>query len=180
MIERFLDIMCTATERIAPIYVQLPTADRDEAIYRERVYTYELYHQMRNLLDADEELREYLFSGELDKSGHAIMRVPTADNEKGWRSCIPDFVLHSPGRMESNIAVIEVKPANGDPAGIVKDIETLSYFVGDQVAYRVGVELVYGGETRDIERFAEAVAVLKSEKLRLYWHPPGGRAQRVV
>lgn len=180
MIQRFLDILSAATERIAPIYSQLPTADRDEAITRERLYTYELYHQMRGPLAEDPELRNYMFSGELDKSGHAIIRVPTTANERGWRSCIPDFVLHEPGNMDANIVVVEVKPANGAAEGIAKDLETLSYFVTDDVGYRIGVELVYGGTEADVEKFRTAVRNANNPKLRLYWHRQGERAHRLV
>lgn len=179
MIERFLDILCDATARIEPIYSQLPTVGREEAIIRERVYAYELYHQMRGPLAADRELRDYMFSGELDKSGHAIIRVP-ARNVQGWRSCIPDFVLHEPGNMDSNLAVVEVKPANGAAEGIGKDLETLSYFVTDEVGYGIGVELVYGGSERDLDRFITPFRNANNAKLRVYWHGQGQRAQRVL
>lgn len=179
MIDRFIDILCDATARIEPIYSQLPTAGQDEAIIRERVYAYELYHQMRAPLAADRDLGRFMFSGELDKMGHAIIRVPTTTNRRGWKSCIPDFVLHQPGNMDSNIAVVEVKPANGLAEGIAKDLETLSYFVTDEVGYRLGVELVYGGIERDVNRFTNLFRNANA-KLRVYWHRQGDRARRLV
>ena len=179
MIDRFIDILSAATARIAPVYCEFPTANQEAAIIRERVYAYELYHQMREPLATDRELGEYMFTGELDKNGHAIIRVP-ATNLRGWRSCIPDFVLHVPGKMDANIAVVEVKPANGAVEGIAKDLETLSYFVTDEVRYRVGVELVYGGNDRDLEKFTNLFRNANNPKLRVYWHRQGERAQRLV
>jgi len=38
--------MADASARIAADYFQLPVADAD-SVYRERVYCYELYHQLR-------------------------------------------------------------------------------------------------------------------------------------
>ena len=89
-------------------YFQLPTAGAEEAIYRERVYCYELYHQLRVLLQGEEDLARYALSGEIDKRGHQIIRP-----------CIPDLVFHAPGRMD-NMVVLEVKPINGELKGIQK------------------------------------------------------------
>ena len=51
MIERFLKLLIEATARVPLHYFQLPVAEREDPIYRERVYCYELYHQLRTLLE---------------------------------------------------------------------------------------------------------------------------------
>ena len=85
MIDRFLALLVGATARIPAHYFQLPTAGGAEAICRERVYCYELYHQLRTLLEGEEHFAGYALSGEIDKQGHAIMRP-----------CAPDLAFHSP------------------------------------------------------------------------------------
>ena len=170
MVDAFTRLLMTATARIPELYFQLPIADQDDPIYRERVYCDELYHQMRILLDADASCGGYALSGEIDKQGHPIIRP-----------CSPDLVFHVPGDMESNIAVVEVKPANGSIKGIRKDLETLSYFVDEAVRYQVGVHLVYGGYEDDLEKFAAEFERVASPHLQLYWHRRSGEeAYRIL
>jgi hypothetical protein len=158
MIERFLALLVEATARIPAHYFQLPTAGGVEAIYRERVYCYELYHQLRRLLEGEERLARYALSGEVDKQGHAIMR-----------QYAPDFVFHIPGRME-NLVVVEVKPVNASLRGIQKDLDTLTYFVSPPVSYQCGVHLVYGNNEDLFARFKRKFCALDPEQLLLFWH----------
>jgi hypothetical protein len=74
-------ILAAATEAIEPVYFLLPIAD-DDPIYRERVYCYELYHQMCCRWPVD---CRYCLNGELNKAGHRIM------NARGVRSS-PDLL----------------------------------------------------------------------------------------
>jgi hypothetical protein len=98
MIEQFLKLLAEATARIPDHYFQLPVAGREDPVFRERVYSYELYHQLRTLLAMDRELAAYELSGEIDKQGHPIIRP-----------CAPDFVLHIPGAMGANLVVTLVR-----------------------------------------------------------------------
>jgi hypothetical protein len=45
---KFEEILSSASTHVSEQYFQLPVADAD-TIYRERVYCYELYHQMRRM-----------------------------------------------------------------------------------------------------------------------------------
>lgn len=167
MIERFLNILAEAALRIQPHYFQLPIAGREDPVFRERVCSYELYHQLRTLLARDRELAAYALSGEIDKQGHPIIHP-----------CAPDFLLHIPGTMGENLVAIEVKPFNADQAGIQKDRQTLEYFVTD-VGYQCGVQLVYGGDRDALQRFINVYRDV-NERVTLFWHPaPGRRAVRV-
>lgn len=169
MKEQFLTVLQEATAVIPAEYFQVPVADREEPIFRERVYCYELYHQMRLILDSLEEghgLKRYTLSGEVDKQNHPIIR-----------RCAPDLIVHEPGNMGHNLAVVEVKSANGDVAGIRKDLETLTYFVSDEVRYDLGVHLVYGGTEKQIDIFVTEFKEAAVENLTLYWHrEPGEEA----
>ncbi|MGD8457430.1 MAG: hypothetical protein PVF83_13695, partial [Anaerolineales bacterium] len=68
--EQFLIMLCVATSNIGEQYFQLEVAEREEHIYRERVYCYELYHQLRVVTPDG---FNYQLDGELDKSGHPLI-----------------------------------------------------------------------------------------------------------
>ena len=166
MIERFLEILSRATAKIPDNYFWLPVADTEKLFYRERVYCYELYHQLRILLDKDEHLRSYSLGGELDKRGHPIIR-----------HYVPDFVLHKPGAMD-NLVVMEVKPSHAPVAGLHKDIKTLQDFVSPEIGYQCGIQLVYGSTDAAIKRFRKEITKTNENHLYLVWHQhPGKRAE---
>ena len=170
MTDRFIELLVEATARIPQDHFQLPVVGKEDPVYRERVYCYELYHQLRMLLEAAENLRDYALSGEIDKQGHPVIRA-----------CSPDFVFHLPGDMNANIAVVEVKPANGDIEGIRKDLGTLSDFVTEMIGYRLGIHLVYGGREADLEKFTREFQKIDAQRLQLFWHPRQGEgAKRIL
>lgn len=97
-VDEFKQLLSRATAKIPEEYIHLPEAGREERRYREQVYCYELYHQLRSLWP---ELSEPIsLSGELDKQGH-----------KFYPDSKPDLLVHGPGNMKNNIAIVEVKPA---------------------------------------------------------------------
>jgi hypothetical protein len=107
--------------------------------YRERVYCYELYHQLR-LLTCDGQYAgehgTYLVSGEIDKAG--LGSVIEGGRHK------PDLVWHVPGSDE-NATVVEVKAAPATVSGLRKDVATLSAFTNaPDRPYQQGVLLVFG------------------------------------
>lgn len=110
--------------------------DGGDSVYRERVYCYELYHQMR--LRWPKETHFYL-NGEIDKVAHPILMKLGAAFAK------PDLLVHRPGYMSGNHAIIEVKAARASNAGILKDLRTLSIFIND-VGYERAIYLIYGHE----------------------------------
>ena len=70
----------------------------------ERVYAYELYHQLRLQLG---NVLPYTLHGELDKRWQEVMRTRGLGD-------IPDLVFHDPGKWgrpqhEYNLVIIEVK-----------------------------------------------------------------------
>jgi len=130
--QRFLEILYAAASRVGADYFQLPVADGD-AVYRERVYCYELYHQLR--LDWDE--FPFGLGGEIDKTGHPHFQ------DGPYARAKPDFLVHDPGAMESNLAVVEVKPVTTDIISLRKDLEKIIWFCHHAEYYR-GVLVVYG------------------------------------
>jgi hypothetical protein len=118
-------ILTDATAAIEPEYFLLNIAGGDP-VYRERIYSYELYHQMRLRWP---EGCPFWLNGEVDKSGHALLAALGADGRK------PDLLVHRPGSMAGNYAILEVKSAGALNGGVDKDIDTLSLFRND-VGYR--------------------------------------------
>ena len=107
------EVFLSATESIPRDYFHL-NIDGGDPIYRERVYCYELYHQMRSLWP---EQTEFYLNGEIDKAAHPILK------ELGAAHVKPDFLIHKPGYMEGNHAIIEVKSEKVRRDGIEKDVK---------------------------------------------------------
>lgn len=126
-------ILSEATASIESTYFHLQL-DGGDPIYRERVYCYELYHQMRTRWPRES---IFILNGEVDKAAHPILRKLGADHVK------PDLLVHQPGFMSGNHAVIEVKSSDASPKGIKKDIENLSLFI-KAVGYKRAIYLIYG------------------------------------
>jgi hypothetical protein len=148
--DNFETLLKEATRRVASDYFQLPIAGKDGAVYRERVYCYELYHQLRLNWPVDS---EYRLSGEVDKNGHPLIWGGNLDNVK------PDFLVHVPGRMWNAVAM-EVKAVTLDAIGLRKDLRTLTAFTRDPANYKRAILLVYGGDAlRRVRQLASALVV---------------------
>jgi len=128
---KFRELLTEALREIIFPYFATPVAGQDDEIARERLFCYELYHQLRCVCDANE--FGYWLGGELDKSGHPIIRGDLK----------PDLVVHEPGDMDRNLCVIEVKPIDGSKSGFKKDIKSLTTFV-KEYSYHACILLVFG------------------------------------
>jgi hypothetical protein len=139
----FVDVLREATEALDAHYFQVSVAELEDPIYRERVYCYELYHQLRCILPRR---FPYVLAGEVDKTGHPIIHAAIGPYK-------PDLIVHEPGGMAGNLAVVEVKPANTSLAEFQEDLRHLRQFL-DGAHYFGAVSLVYG-ELKDkrYERF---------------------------
>ncbi len=172
----FIDCFVEATARIGEPHFSLAVAGRATPAIRERVYCYELYHQLRGLLP-DAARFPFTLHGEVDKRGHPVL----GERLQGRN---PDFIVHIPGHMgaQANLAVVEVKPCGSFGEPVTKDADALVAFVQEADYFR-GVGLVFGGNERrfdDHMRTVFAPAKHLHERLHLYWHTAcGERAQRV-
>lgn len=169
----FENIIKAATANVERGYIQLPIDGKEDPIYRERVYCYELYHQMR-LCWPDE--TDYVLSGEVDKAGHPLIRKNGLDNIK------PDFLVHVPGNMGGNYIIIEVKPINADPQGILKDLTTLISF-RQFAGYKKAIFLLYG--KGDFNRVRMCINNNAPENVNLdlidfWWHENIGESASMV
>ena len=155
-------ILLEATAAIGHEYFLLPIHG-DAPVYRERVYCYELYHQMRLLWPHDS---PYRLNGEVDKKAHPHFQKLNAGEPK------PDFLVHQPGGDQYNHAVIEVKSVTGQD--IPKDLETLSLF-RNALGYERVIFLIYGNEAHDtlarVQRYAANVKHLAPIEVWLHRAP---------
>lgn len=143
--ESFKQRLVAAAAAIPPDYIQMPVSGREDLIYRERVFCYELYHQLRSRWEDF----PYRLSGEVDKTGNPVVRTKKK----------PDFLVHQAGGMEGNLVAVEVKPNNARTTGIKKDLETLTWFVR-KATYAHGLLLVYGFDNAKFERMRQTIKEL--------------------
>jgi hypothetical protein len=154
-------IIVKATKAIPESYFHLKVHD-SSPVWRERVYCYELYHQMR-LCWPDN--CQYVLTGELDKNGHPFFK------EQGASPIIPDFLVHIPGKM-ANLAAIEVKSKQARLTGVDKDVTNLR-FLRDMMGYNKTIQLVFGSPRpnahrnfpNDIELWHHAEAGTPAERI---------------
>ncbi|APW42008.1 hypothetical protein [Rhodoferax saidenbachensis] len=171
--DKFNQIFIEGTAKVAADYMQLPVSGMENPIYRERVYCYELYHQLRSRWPPN---CDYSLGGEVDKKSHPLIRGNNLDNVK------PDLLVHRPGDMGGNYAVIEVKPVSASNAGLKKDLRTLTAFhrYGE---YARTLLLVYGNAA-DIEPLLQRVQIMAHQDngenidvacVEIWWHRLAGQ-----
>lgn len=166
--ENFTEILEHATAAVPPEYFLLPVYGTDP-IYRERVYCYELYHQLRCIWP---EKTLYRLNGEVDKRNH-----PYFQNEQQPK---PDLLVHEPGQGD-NFTAIEVKPAGAENRQKVKDLTTL-ILLARRAGYRRLIYLIYGNDAeQDIEKLKTCAAPLQDfPPMELWLHlAPGVPAGQV-
>lgn len=173
--ESFLDLLLETCSAVQKPWFLLPVAREDRAsVHRERVYCYELYHQLRVRTEGHTAVGSpaYVLSGEIDKAGlHTVIANGTHK---------PDLVWHVPGEG-LNAVVAEVKTtSNWVRGGVRKDLQTLAAFLtaGDR-AYERGVLLMFGPGEEDVIAQSVRELVLASEqsalrRAHLVWHPVAG------
>jgi hypothetical protein len=116
----------------------------------------------------------YYLNGEVDKARHPIL------SELGILSK-PDLLVHRPGYMEGNHAIIEIKHSRAANDGLEKDLDTLSLFLS-KVEYERAILLIYGDEADDISNSIARIAATVKDlgKIELWLHQAVGQAAQHV
>lgn len=155
-------ILRQGTAAIGQAFFLLPIRGGDP-VYRERIYSYELYHQMRRQWPTNS---AYCLNGEVDKSRH-----PDFSNIKK----VPDLLVHQAGSDRYNHAVIEIKSAKSIVSrNVEKDLRTLSLFKQHTpLHYDRAIYLIYGdNEGADtlakLQRWADKIPCLASIEVWLH------------
>ena len=112
----------------------------------------------------------FTLNGEVDKAAHPILTKLGLGGKK------PDLLVHGPGDMSNNHAIIEVK-ARFAKDTVTKDLETLSSFLS-AAKYERGIYLFYGNHNpADLcDRVSDLHRSLESpQPIELWLHQAVGR-----
>ena len=150
-------------------------------VQRERVYCYELYHQLRCHLG---DQFSYTVHGEIDKGGQQWIREQLTHYDPALqRTPNPDFVIHQPGNIAvgTQLVAIEVKPTkrlNLEKAQ--KDIRKLRAFV-EAIGYQHAIFLIFGPD-RPRLRINDLANDLEihSEYIHVVWHQRAGEEPHIL
>ncbi|WP_148266530.1 hypothetical protein [Methanocella arvoryzae] len=174
----FKSKLFTSISEINDSYYHVKRAESVDC-YKERVYCYELYHQLRIQLGDD---YEYCLMGELDKCSHqSFCNAYGVEPKHGPK---PDFIIHTPGIQNeiSNFVIIEIKTTNNRISKIKDDIIKLLGFINN-TSYRYGISLIYG-DNLDMDSLNSAIAELETHnnmsKIMVIWHDREGCIPRIV
>jgi len=156
----FMESFLNSVESIDVHYFKTNVYGSEQSISRERIYCYELYHQMRKQLGDDFPFR---LDGELDKQNH-----PEIHDIIGPKK--PDFVVHVLGDMSKNLVIVEVKRLVAEIGEIKEDIVTLQEFL-DNAAYFRAILLIFGdGYSRKFGRIKQEWTDTSDNRIILVWH----------
>jgi hypothetical protein len=154
-VKLFFTLLSAATAAVSPAYFLLPVADGDGGeplvVCRERVYAYELYHQLRSIWPV---YWPYSLAGEIDKRGHPVVQGEYLDNSK------PDLLVHVPGQMDRNLVVLEIKPLlldinPAEPAAFQRDMRKLMAFRA--TGYEAAIFLAFGEPVQRVREYSNAL-----------------------
>lgn len=138
----------------------------------ERVFCYELYHQIRVLIDAYYEARpeektvdqdhQFYLQAELKKDQIGDLRELFAGVEAQLeKEYIPDFLLHGTGHFDRQELIVEVKSNPRLPAGDFQyDILKLQEFI-TKYGYRYGLFLTANTDPQRIMEMLSSVQSLE-------------------
>ena len=166
----FQQCLINATSKIDNQYFKLSVAGAEKTIFRERVYCYELYHQLRCVLG---DKFAYKLDGEVDKIAHPIIK-----NRKK-----PDFIVHVPGSMDKNLAVIEVKSVDTSKEEIKSDLEKLKDFLSIPQLYYRAIMLLYGIDNSKVHYARSEINNFNNDypkRILLVWHKHPREPAKVV
>lgn len=155
-----LELIKEALSEIEGCYFRVETSDNKDKIVRERVFCYELYHQIRKLQPKSKGI---IVNAEIDKRGREKIALKDQKN--------PDLIFHIPGNDLNNVLICEVKGKMGRK-GIKKDFETISTFL-EKYDYVAGAFILYGHSFEKFKKFisnnkADFDKVTKGQEKQIY------------
>ncbi len=156
LIDDFLHNLFNACKNIRQEYYEIEVYNLEKPVYRERVYCYELYHQLRLLLGDN---NPYVLHGELDKSGHPVIH----GRDK------PDFLFHVPGDM-LNFLIMEVKPIDVSSEKLGRDLDKIKRF--QKKGYLFGIMLLFGKNKASFPENLREIIKKKgiNSEIKVIWH----------
>lgn len=153
---------------IKPGYFTVANRFRDEPNISERVFCYEFYYQLRNLIEksnSDLNKEQIFFHGELPKAKYEI-----------YGNFTPDFLIHKPEDAEFNLITIEIKAKletffkEGKPCGIYKDFLTICSMV--QNKYKLGIFILFNNSYEEFlvhwKKYSQRIDCSHKRDFRIY------------
>ena len=143
----YLEDLCSALEKVSPAYkkwMQYNTDDSGEVketkeSYCERVFAYELYHQLRSIMEpcrghVEDRYRELLLNGEQVKLDNfyrhlfeGLSKLSEKFKKEGDNKIIPDLVLHKDlGTIDKDGQIYLVEIKMGENPNALDDLEKLT------------------------------------------------------
>jgi hypothetical protein len=157
----FVDLFQKALDQVEDKYYGIDHQSNSLfARYDERVFCYEVYHQVRSLLDKFQGMHPdakspLYFQGELRKP---IIRADLA-KEHGVKTLrrryIPDFLWHSPGNFRHQRLIIEVKSSPSISFKPISDDLTKIQEFMTRYGYEMGMFLVVNNSSDRMYRLLE-------------------------
>lgn len=142
----FYNALLSAASNIDKRYYNVKLAYFNYTMLRENVYCYELYFQLRSILNDF----PYLLIGEIDQSGHPDI-VARCHEFK------PHFIVHQPGIFNdvSQLVLLYVYSINYAfrfPETLVDSFSKMNCTVNQQGGYYRGIMLLYGNEKAELDK----------------------------
>jgi hypothetical protein len=157
----------------------------------EHHYCYELFRHFGNQLD-QEDFSPFYLTSQVNKALH-----PEFHGDPVLHRVIPDFAFHTPGRMEGNFVIFEIKPlANvcsltdkSHKSSLHEDLKKLTSFCDQKRHYYRAIHLIYGNDNeQSINNYGKLCKELSDEayekaaqtgdtleidlrQIEVYWHP---------
>jgi hypothetical protein len=143
----FYTALNDAIVRIEKTFYNVKLVYFNQTIYRENVYCFELYHQLRKLL-ADEYI--YSLSGKVDKASHPDIVERCLEFE-----C--DFLIHQPGVVSSEASLAIMNVCSLDTAfryheTLIEKFKQMNCATSVKDGYYRGIMLIYGNDKADLDR----------------------------
>ena len=152
--EKIKEILKESINNIEEKFYKVTSSQIENSVPRERIFCYELYHQLRL------ECQTYKFGVRFDISPELVKGKSMGYSEI---TNIPDFLFHREG-TDVNFCILEVK-AQLNKEKIKKDFETLSSFLNGKtklLPYKIGIFLIFGYS------FEEFIVLAKKMSLEKY------------
>lgn len=137
----FHKLLEVATSCVDSCYFQTEIIGKNSkptTVYRERIYCYELYHQMRKIWPQDDTL---VLHGDYDKSGSQFFGGTSVKGVK------PDFLIHTPGIIDKNLLAMEVKAVTAKTKDVQCDLRKLSR-MRSEANYFSTIFLMFGNNAK--------------------------------
>ena len=159
----YLEDMKTALSKVKKIYyhwtLHTESTTDEKTSYCERVFAYELYHQLRVIMEDDPNYKNLYLNGEPIKNNHYFTTLfDNIDkeyfncNERNFDKTYPDLVLHEdPGTISPNgqIYLVEIKMEENPMA--LSDLKKLTLLERSKLNYQAYIFIYIGNDINSLK-----------------------------